>query len=299
MARMTPEQLVERLRSFPKAGPEVTWEQRRSGMDRASAKAPLPEGTTVVGVDADGVPGEWITSATGSDGPATLYLHGGGYTMGSFVTHRALAANLAAATRGPVLLIEYRLAPEHPCPAAIDDARTAWRYLLGRPGVDVARTAIGGDSAGGGLTAATLLALRTNGEPLPGCAVLLSPWVDMTLEASSLQTLAEADPMVDRLTLTMSADAYAGAHDRRDPAVSPLFGDWAGMPPMLIQVGELEVLLDDARALRDRVVAAGGAVTLEEWTGMVHVWQSFCGMIDDADRAVARLGSFIRTTTGA
>ncbi|MBM3684383.1 MAG: alpha/beta hydrolase [Actinobacteria bacterium] len=299
MARMTPEQLVERLRSFPKAGPEVTWEQRRAGMDRASAKAPLPEGTTVTAVDADGVPGEWITSSAGSDGPATLYLHGGGYTMGSFVTHRALAANLAAATRGPVLLIEYRLAPEHPCPAAIDDTRTAWRYLLAQPGVDVARTAIGGDSAGGGLTAATLLALRAHGDPLPGCAVLLSPWVDMTLEAASLQTLADADPMVDQLTLSMSADAYAGSLDRRDPAVSPLFGDWAAMPPMLVQVGELEVLLDDARALAERVTAAGGSVTLEEWAGMVHVWQSFCGMIEDADRAVTRLGEFIRSSTGA
>lgn len=299
MARMTPEQLVERLRSFPKAAPEVTWEQRRAAMDRASAKAPLPDGSTVEPVDAGGVPGEWITAAAGDDGPATLYLHGGGYTMGSFVTHRALAAHLAAQTRGPVLLVEYRLAPEHPCPAAVDDARAAWRYLLGRPGVDVARTAIGGDSAGGGLTAATLLALRSHGEPLPGAAVLLSPWVDMTLSGASYTSLADADPMVDRLTLTTAAEAYAAGRDLRDPLLSPLFGDWSGMPPMLVQVGELEVLLDDSRSFAATVRAAGGDVTIEEWAGMVHVWQSFCGMIDDADRAVARLGEFIRAATGA
>ncbi len=301
MARMTPQQLVERLRAQPKPGPGVTFAERRAAMEAQTAKAPLPGGTIVRAVDAGGVPAEWVEApgSTTTAGPATLYLHGGGYTVGSPATHRALAANLSVATGGPVVTVDYRLAPEYPFPAAVHDATAAWTWLLAQDGVVPARTAIGGDSAGGGLTAATLLALKATGAPLPGAGVLLSPWVDMTLAGESYRTHADLDPMVDATSLGEGISCYAADSELTDPLLSPVFGDWSGMPPLLIQVGELEVLLDDSRTLARVASAAGVDVTLEEWPGMVHVWQSFCGLIDDADRAVVRLGEFIRSRAGA
>lgn len=297
---MTPQQLVERLRSQPKPGPAITFAQRRTSMEAMTARAPLPDGTTVRVIDASGVPGEWIEAAgsTVSAGPVTLYLHGGGYTIGSCATHRALAANLSVATGGPVVTVDYRLAPEHPFPAAVEDAVAAWRWLLVQGGVDTARSAIGGDSAGGGLAAATLLALRTSGEALPAAGILLSPWVDFTLAGATHQTMAHLDPMVDATALDEGVHAYGAGADPTNPLLSPVLGDWTGLPPLLIQVGEFEVLLDDARTLAKVAGAAGVDVTLEEWPAMVHVWQSFCGLIEDADRAVVRLGEFVRTHAG-
>jgi monoterpene epsilon-lactone hydrolase len=231
------------------------------------------------------------------EGPAVLSLHGGGYTIGSCGTHRALAAHLSAATGGPVVTVDYRLAPEHPFPAAIDDARTAWTWLLAQEHITPGRAVVAGDSAGGGLTAATVLRLKDAGDPLPAAAVCISPWVDMESTGESYTTRAADDPMVDEQGLTRMREAYLGGADPRDPLASPVHGNWTGAPPLLIQVGTHEVLLDDARALAAKARAAGVKVELEEWDRMIHVWHSFCGLIDEADEAVRRIGAFVREVT--
>jgi acetyl esterase/lipase len=300
MGKLTIDDLVSRLRAQPKGGPDVSWEKSRAAIERESAKAPLPKGTEVTRVDAGGVPAEWVLAAgqgATTEGPTVLYLHGGGYTIGSCATHRALAAHLSVATTGPVLTVDYRLAPENPFPAAVHDACAAYRWLLAQPGVSADRTVIGGDSAGGGLAAATVLALKDAGDPRPAGAVCISPWVDMESAGESYTTRAADDPMVDAEGLGRMREAYLGNGDRRHPLASPIHGDWTGAPPLLIQVGTNEVLLDDARTLAQRARDNGVKVELEAWDGMIHVWHSFCGLIDEADEAVRRIGAFVREVT--
>jgi acetyl esterase/lipase len=300
MAKLTIDDIVARLRSRPQEAPDPTFGRERANLERESSKAPVRPGTLVTPVDAAGVPAEWVVAvddgATG-DGPAMLYLHGGGYTMGSCNTHRALASNLSAAISGPVLLIDYRLAPEHPFPAAVDDARAAWHFLLAQPDVSPARAVIAGDSAGGGLTAATLLALKDASEPLPAGIVCLSPFVDMEATGASYRTVAAEDPMITKDMVQRLRSAYVGEGDPRNPLASPVHGDWTGAPPMLIQVGRAEVLLDDSRTLARVAREAGVEVDLQEWDRMVHVFQMFSGLIDEADNAIARVGEFVKGVT--
>ncbi|MPY94548.1 MAG: alpha/beta hydrolase fold domain-containing protein [Acidimicrobiia bacterium] len=298
MARMTPEQLVERIRSQPRRDPTVPFPEARAAMEAESGKAPLVPGTVVSPVDAGGCPAEWVAAPGANETATIFYLHGGGYTMGSCVSHRALAAQLSAASGARVLVLDYRLAPEHPFPAALDDAVAAFGWLLGQPGQSAGRTVVAGDSAGGGLAAAVVLALAERGGPRPGGLVCISPWADLTLSGGTYESLAAADPMVDAATLTSGVAAYVPDGAVANPLVSPMFGDWAGAPPTLIQVGSEEVLLDDARRLAAAIEGAGGDVTLEEWPGMVHVWHFFCGLIEGADAAVARVGEFARKQIG-
>lgn len=300
MAKMTLDDIIARLRSRPQGGPDPGFVKARAAMERDAAKAPLPQGVDVTPVDAGGVPGEWIQVQGGppaGEAPAVLYLHGGGYVMGSCNSHRPLAAHLSKATGGPVLTIDYRLAPEHPFPAGLDDARTAWHWLLATDGMTPGRAVIAGDSAGGGLTAATVLALKGDGEPLPAGAVLISPLADMDPRTETYKSLAQHDPMVSEDSVKGMAEAYLGGADPRNPLASPIHGDWAGAPPLLIQVGSAEVLLDDARGLADRARAAGVDVDLQVWEDMIHVWHFFCGLIDEADEAVQQAGAFIRKVT--
>jgi monoterpene epsilon-lactone hydrolase len=294
MARMTPEQLIAALRSQPKGDPSADWPKARAFMEQQASKAPLHPGSTVDPVDVGGTAGEWVAAPGADAGVNVLYLHGGGFTRGSCVTHRALASHLSAATGGRVLTIDYRLSPEHPYPAALDDAVAAWHWLLAQPGVEAGRAAIAGDSAGGNLAAATVLRLLAAGAPLPAAAVCLSPWVDLAATGDSFRTKADADPMIDADALKVSRDAYLAGADPSDPFASPVLGNWEGAPPLLVQVGSEEVLLDDARSLAAAAGHAGVAVALEEWSGMVHVFQSFHGLVDDAARAVDEIGAFIR-----
>jgi acetyl esterase/lipase len=192
-----------------------------------------------------------------------------------------------------VLSIGYRLAPEDPHPAALDDAVRAYRWALAFGGADPARTVIAGDSAGGGLTVATLVALRDALAPLPAAGVCLSPWVDLTQSGATIKTNADVDPMVHVEDLDRWADAYSGPRSTSDPAVSPLFADLAGLPPLLVDVGTAEALLDDARRLAERARAAGVEVTLTVAEDMVHVWHFFAGAGPEADDAIARVGAFI------
>lgn len=270
---------------------EGTIEERRARMENLGGAA--PDGVAWEEVDAGGVVAEWIVAPEASNDRVLLYLHGGGYTMGSRATHRVLVSRLSEQARARVLSVDYRLAPEHSYPAAVDDAVAAYRWLLAQ-GVAADRIAIAGDSAGGGLTLATLLALRDAGDPLPAAAVAISPWADLEGTGDSVQTRAHLDKMVSADALKDNADLYAAGTDLRAPGVSPLYGDYTGLPPLLIQVGDAEILLDDSVRVADRAKAAGVDVTLEVWPEMPHVWHAFAGMLPEADQAVARIGEWVR-----
>jgi len=227
-----------------------------------------------------------------------LYLHGGGYVIGSPRSHRHLAAAIARAAGARALVLDYRLAPENPFPAALEDAIAAYRWLLGQ-GIAAGRIVVAGDSAGGGLTVATLLALRDRGIPRPAAGVCISPWVDLTCSGQSYSTKAASDPIVAPDLITALAEAYVGRDgDRKAPLASPLYADLRDLPPLLVQVGSEEVLLDDALGLGARARTAGVDATVEEWPAMIHVWHWFLPMLDEAEQAVGVIGKFVRSRVG-
>ena len=276
-----------------KGAPPGDIEQSRAALDALLSRYLLPEGTTVESTIAGGVPAEWVSAGQVDPDRVVLYLHGGAYTRGSFLSHRPLAARLSSASRARVLVIAYRLAPEHTFPAPVEDASAAYRWLI-HNGIRADRLVIAGDSAGGGLAVATLFALRESGDPLPAGAVLLSPWTDLTGTAASVRTLADADPWLNAERLTLVAGLYLGGADPRNPLASPLYGDLQGLPPLLIQVGTDEILLDDSTALAERAEAAGVEVTLEVWENMWHVFQGFAAEIPEGQEAIGRIGAFVR-----
>lgn len=284
--------VVDMLRANPPlAGSDIA--EMRAGMEAFTTAAPLPEGVDFDPVDAGGVPAEWTRGASASDDRVVLYFHGGGYVMGSVATHRGLTAGISRAAGARVLSVDYRLAPEHPYPAAVEDGVAAYRFLR-EQGVAPGQLAVAGDSAGGGLTVATLLALREAGEPLPACGVCISPWVDLTQGGESMETKADEDPLVGREVLQQMADAYVADGDPRAPTASPCFADLAGLPPLLIQVGTAETLLDDARSLADRAKTSGVDVVLEEWDQMIHVWHAFALLLPEAKQAIDRIGEYLK-----
>jgi epsilon-lactone hydrolase len=271
--------------------------ERRASMETTTAGLSPPATTTVVAVDAGGVPAEWVAAEGASTERAICYFHGGAYTAGSLATHRLHVANLSAVTGVRVLNVDYRLAPEDPHPAAVDDAAAAYRWLLAE-GLAPSRVVLAGDSAGGGLAAAALVVLRDAGDPLPAGAALLSPWTDLTLTAVSHATRAEVDPMVSREGLAPSAEAYLAGADPTTPTASPLHADLAGLPPLVVHVGDHEVLLDDAVGLADRARRAG--VDVELWVApeMIHVWHAFAGIVPEGVEAMERLAAWIRQRLG-
>jgi acetyl esterase/lipase len=285
--------LVDMFRNASPFPQDMDIQTRRQRMEDMTAAAPLPDGTRVTPVDAGGVPSEWVEVPGGSRTPAILYLHGGGYTVGSIRTHRALVSRLAAATGGGGLTVDYRLGPEHPFPAAVDDAVAAYRWLLGT-GVAPSDIVVAGDSAGGGLTVALLVALRDAGVPLPAAGVCISPWTDLGCTGESMTTRAAADPMVQRDSLLPMAAAYLAGQDPRLPLASPLHADLRGLPPLLVHVGTAETLLDDSTRLAERARAAGVPVDLEVWDDMIHVWHAFAPLLPESDAAIARVGEWVR-----
>jgi monoterpene epsilon-lactone hydrolase len=241
----------------------------------------------------EGLHAEWITTPGASAERVILYLHGGAYIVGSINTHRLVATNLSRVTQARVLIVEYRLAPEHPFPAAVDDALIAYRWLLFQ-GISPKSLAVAGDSAGGGLTVALLVAAREAGEPSPAAAVCLSPFVDMALTGVSMKTKVKADVIVPSDLIPHVVKAYLGEADPYTPLASPLYADLHSLPPLLIQVGTDEVLLDDAVRLAAQARAAGVEATLEVWDGMFHAWQTAGNMLPEARQAMARIGQFVR-----
>lgn len=259
---------------------------------------PLVQGVRGEPVDADGVSCEMQTPEGVSGAPVVLYLHGGGYVGGSVASHRNLTSHLARASACTVLSVDYRRAPEAPHPAAVEDACTAFRWLVGR-GHHPTRVAIAGDSAGGGLAVATQLRLRGASDPLPAASVLLSPWVDLRSTGESMRTRVARDPIVTPAAVAWLARLFLGAEGNpSDPLASPLEGDLAGLPPMLIHVGEDEVLLSDSERLAAKAEAAGVDVTLEVWPEMVHVWHAMAGLFEEADAAIRRVAEYLGSKLG-
>ena len=274
----------------------MTLAERRGQYERAERVFPVPPEVKVEHVIAPPVLAEWLAAPGARDDAAVLYLHGGGYVIGSPRSHRHLDAAIGDAAKTRVLLPEYRLAPEHPFPAAVDDAVAAYRWLLERQ-IAPASIVIAGDSAGGGLTVATLLALRDARVPLPAAGVCISPWVDLTCGGGSYATRADVDPIVKRDGVAAMATAYLGGADAKTPLASPLFADLRGLPPLLIHVGDDEVLLDDSVQLAERARKAGVDATLDVWPKMVHVWHWFFPMLDEGHAAIDRIGAFVQAHT--
>jgi epsilon-lactone hydrolase len=267
--------------------------QARERLRRTQALVPLPprRATTVV-VDAGGVGAHRVSTPASRPDHHVLYLHGGGYVAGSAALYRHFTWRIAASTRSTLLAINYRLAPEHPFPAALTDAVAAYQWLLAQA-ADPKAIVIIGDSAGGGLTLATLMKLRDQRLPLPAAAVALSPWTDLALTGASLRLNAKADSMLNSEDMQSFADMYLAGTDPKDPYVSPLYDTGAGLPPILILVGSEEVLLDDAVRMAERLRNAGGIVELEIWPRMLHVWPLFVPVMPEAHRAIARMGRFV------
>jgi acetyl esterase/lipase len=275
----------------PRTGMSIP--ERRATMDAWDKAYPVADDVTVASAKVAEVPVEWVTAPNASEDAVLLFLHGGGYVIGSPDSHRHLVANLSEETGLQGLLVDYRLAPEDPFPAAVEDAISVYAALLTH-GFEAEEIVVAGDSAGGGLVIAMMLAIRDANLPLPAAGICLSPWNDLTGTAKSLETNASVDPTVTKESLDFFAGEYLGEEDAQNPYASPLFGDFTGLPPLLIQVGSVEVLLDDAVMLAERAKEAGVSVTLEVWDEMIHVWHRYYPVLQEAREANARIGEYVR-----
>lgn len=290
-----PDPEIEAIRKVLAANPRPAGlSERRQRLDSLGGQYPLPADVRVEGADANGVAAEWTGTPEADPRKVILYLHGGGYTAGSLASHRHMVVQSGREARARTIALDYRLAPEHPFPAAVEDALAGYRFLLSR-GFSGNHIAVAGDSAGGGLTVALLVSLRDSGLPLPACAWCSSPWVDLEGTGGSMGTKATVDPMVQQTYLTELAAAYLSGADPRTPLAAPLYADLKGLPPMLIQVGSAETLLDDAVRLAGAAGAADVRVRLEIWPDMIHVWQLFYHEVAAGRRALAEAGAFIRS----
>jgi acetyl esterase/lipase len=293
-----PDAEIEVIRQILSANPRpAELIERRKRLDALGDQYPLPTDVRLEAVDANGVSGEWTMTPEANPANVILYLHGGGYTTGSLQSHRHMVAQAGREARARTIALDYRLAPEHPFPAAVEDAVAGYRFLLSR-GFAADRIAVAGDSAGGGLTVALLVSLRDAGLPLPACAWCSSPWVDLEGAGGSMTAKAAVDPMVQPPYLIELAATYLHGADPRTPLAAPLYADLRGLPPMLIQVGSAETLLDDAVRLAGVAGAADVRVRLEVWPDMIHVWQLFYQQVAAGHRALAEAGAFIRTNWG-
>jgi len=291
---MTQEQraAVDALLRQPIERPATVAEEREQFANTITR--PLPDDVRVVEQTVGGRPALSLEPAYGAEVDGVLlFLHGGGYVIGGPGTHAALAAGLARRAGVRAVLPDYRLAPEDPFPAAVEDALAAYRQVLAEAG-GAERVVLAGDSAGGGLALATVLAARDEGLPAPAAVAVLSPWVDLTASGESMRTRRGIDPVFEPSDIEGYVAKYLGDGDRRAPLASPLFADLHGLPPLLIQVGGNELLLDDAVRLASRAAADDVDVTLRVWAGVPHVFQHFAGMLDEADEALVDAGAFLR-----
>ena len=271
--------------------PNISAEEIRSPLERVTA-IPIHPAAQITPVIAGSVPGEWVTMPESQAERVIFYIHGGGYISGSPVTHRGVITQLARQAGARVLALDYRLAPEYPYPAAVEDVWTAYWWLLSE-GVAPTHIAVAGDSAGGGLSIAIMLALRDAGMPLPATAVCFSPWFDLAMEGNSICTNATTD-YLNRQVLKASARMYLNGANPHTPLASPLYADLHGLPPLLIQAGTAEMLVDDARRFALRAEAAGITVELELWDDMFHVWHFLYWLHPKARQAIDSAASFIR-----
>lgn len=300
MASPQAAQLKESFRLFREQSvgkPQASLAEMRAGAVAFGNLTSEPVGVACTAVDAGGVPAQWLTPAGATTTRVLLYVHGGGYVLMSAETHRKLVGHIAKAAGCRALNVDYRLAPEHPHPAAVTDAVTAYRWLLAQ-GIRPQDIAIAGDSAGGGLCLGTALKLRDSGIPLPAALAPLSPWTDMEGTGESLRSRVEQDMIVSPAALTQLSGVFLQGASPRDPYASPLHAELHGLPPTYIQVGDEEVLLDDSVRFAERARAAGVDVTLEVFPEMQHVFQIAAGMLPEADAAIAKLGTWLKARLG-
>lgn len=286
------------VQSMAESPPVPDVETVRMLTDALAQTRTLPDRVTVTPVSVDGVPCEWIYPDGAPTTDRLLYLHGGGYVAGNLDSHRPLCSDISVAAGVAILNVDYRLAPEAKSPAQLEDALTAYRWMLsnGPDGIAEAEHCyIAGDSAGGGLTLATLQAIRGAGLPMPNAAATLSAWADASGSSTSMESNADNDPVVQKGLLDFCASCVVPeGGDIRDPIVSPQFGDFGGLPPLLIQVGENETLLDDSLACAEKAEAAGVAVVLERWAHVFHVWHAMGAAIPESGEAIEHVGKFFR-----
>jgi monoterpene epsilon-lactone hydrolase len=288
--------VIEKVRStYVRWGRDTSVAQMRADWDALFGVAGSPSEMQFETID--GVPAAWIGAADLLQDRVFIYLHGGGYQVGSIVSHFVLARRISAASGIRALSVEYRLAPEHRFPAPIEDSLAVYRHLLAR-GIRAEHVAIVGDSAGGNLALATVSSLKAAGLPLPGAIAVLSPWTDLTASGASYETRADADPIHHRKMILRMAGAYLGSASAEDPLASPLKADLTGFPPVMIQVGDRETVLDDARDLAARLQDAGVEVRLQVWDGMIHVFQQFPDHLPEAREAIGDLGEFLGSKLG-
>ena len=257
-----------------------TTDDDRLSYERIMSTLPLDDDIETERVGVNGIPAEWIIAPESQENQVILYLHGGGYLFGSARTHRVMLAHMARAAKARVLALDYRLAPEIPFPAPVEDSVSAYRWLLAE-GISAKKMVIGGDSAGGGLAVAALVALRAVGEPMPAAGVCISAWTDMESTGQSHTTNAESDPSVSKERLLKIAKVYLDGKEPTAPLASPIHADLTGLPPLLLQVGSIEVLLDDSTLLKSRAKAAGVSVEMEVWDDMPHVWHHYAPILPE------------------
>lgn len=286
---------IDAVRALLSAKPRpIGWAERRERLDEVGSVWPVAADVSLQRVDLGGFPGEWSIAPESDASRVLLFFHGGGYCSGSILSHRRMVTEAGRAMAARTLAVGYHLAPEHPFPAAFDDALTAWRFLK-REGVAAENIVVGGDSAGGGLSVALVNRLRDAGEQLPSCAWLASPWTDLTMSGDTLATKDAADPILHTGYLGELADAYLPTGmNRKDPRISPLYADLQGFPPTLIQVGSAETLLSDSTRFAAALGAADVPVTLEVWPQMIHAWPLWNAHLAPGRQALTRAGTFVR-----
>ncbi|MEO1653317.1 MAG: alpha/beta hydrolase [Bacteroidota bacterium] len=265
--------------------------EQRAWIEKLGQEKKLIPNSKVESLSAHGIPAEWMTVPQSREDRVMLYLHGGGYQIGSPKSHRSLVSHLAHYTRSKVLQIDYRLAPEFPFPAGLDDTVTAFDWLCKQ--IDPKRIVVAGDSAGGGLALALLLKWKEEKREMPGGLVLLAPWVDLAAEPESFEKMVKKDPILIPKYLVAGAVSYAGKEDRQNPFISPLDGDLSGLPPTLIQLGDMDILLPEGKALAEKLKTEGVPTELQVWKNMVHVWHFVGPALPESGKAIQKIANFM------
>jgi epsilon-lactone hydrolase len=293
MASAELHKLVATLRAVKISG-DMTIEEMRAGWEKFAASFVPAADIAFKPVVARGVPAEWVSTPDSDSHRIVLYLHGGGYTIGSIASYRSYTGRLARATRSRLLSVGYRLAPEHPFPAALDDAVSSYRWLLDQD-ISPSRISVVGDSAGGGLALSLAIAVRDAGVPLPAAIVTIGPSTDLAKEGASMKERAHLDPIVTYESSMTHALRYVGPKgDLKHPLASPLYADLHGLPPLLIMVGTHEALFDDSTRFAAKAKAAGVEVQLDIWNEMIHVWPFFADILPEGRQAIDKIGDYIR-----
>lgn len=288
------ERVIRRLRKFKESiDGKQSVEAIRDGLEQMASRVVLPDDVKCEVVDAGGVPAEWIYTPEAMENHVVLYYHGGGWISGSINTHRDLVARISRASKTRVLILDYRLAPEHPFPAAFDDCIAAYKWLLSK-GISHGNIVIAGDSAGATLTLTCLLRLRDEGIALPSAGVSIAPLTDATLSSESFKNNSEIDPFDSTEDVEFMLKQYIGNMDRRNPLISPLFADLHGLPPILLHAGTLEISVDDSIRFAERAKEAGVDVTIEIFEGMPHVFHAFATVAPEAQQAIDKIGKFVQ-----